>query len=147
MFTNVDFLGLTDADLGVLAFKAGQEVNDNFAVEARLGFGVTDDELLGAVTVDADYFWGLYVRGGYKIERTNLYALLGFAGEEATLSMAGFPDESYDDTGLSYGLGVGVMVTDKIGLNFEYLVLPDIDVAGLGDIEVDSFNLGVSFMF
>ena len=149
MHTTADFAGIADATMGVLTLKGGQELNDNFAVEARAGIGITDDDLVPGVTMETDYVWGIYARPGFRAGNANVYGLLGFAGVEGTMTVAGDPSASgsEDETDFSYGAGVEVMVTDKMGISFEYMVLPGFDIAPGLDVEIDSLNLGVSFKF
>ncbi|MEN8134486.1 MAG: porin family protein [Thermodesulfobacteriota bacterium] len=144
----VDF-GDYDAGVGLLAIKGGQELHENIAVEGRLGIGIADGDIKNnSVSVDLNYYYGIYCKAKHQIDRFSLYALLGLAGAEVELESnvpvpPGFPSTaSESDAGLSYGVGVEFMATDKLGVNLEYLVLPDIE-----DVEIQSIGLGVSFQF
>ena len=149
MHTTADFAGLADADMGVLTLKGGHELNDYIAVEARAGIGITDDDLVPGVTMETDYVWGIYARPGIKAGNANFYGLLGYAGVEGTMTVAGDPaaSGSEDEMDFSYGAGVEVNVTDKMGISFEYMVLPEFDIVPGLAVEIDSINVGMSFKF
>lgn len=57
-------------------------------------------------------------------------------------------DDTYDGTGLSYGVGAKFAFSDAVAMKFEYTRLPDTDNSEWDlDIEADTLNLGVQFLF
>jgi len=148
--TTLDVDGFTEFDLDVLSLSGGIYFHKNFAAEARLGFGIGDDtytDFVGdSLKVELDNYLGLYLRGEIPIEKLKLYGIVGFTRGEitGTFDIGGFGtfSESEDESDFSYGVGLDILPTDKLGLNLEYIQLMD-----KSDFDVTSLNFGVKFYF
>ena len=122
-----------------LVGKLGQFVSESVAIEGRLGFGVSDDEIdvdVGPfdveVEIEVNYLVGIYgVLHSDTEAKVTFYGLVGVTQVELEASAFGESFEE-DDTGLSYGLGV------NIGhFNLEYMSYLDED-----DYSVTAISVG-----
>ncbi len=109
----------TDLDLGVAALGVGTYLNDNFAIEGRLGFGIDDDTVSdssGSLTMDLDYMFGAYIRAEAPLEKIRPYLILGYTHAEVEFSgvilvpALGPFSVSDDESDFSYGFGADFMV-------------------------------------
>ena len=160
MITTFEIEG-EDFDLGLLSVKFGQNFNEYFAIEARAGFGVSDDSMevsadgdYAHLDVEADYYLGLYLRGEYNFPNVKVYALAGVAKADITVdadaSIGGMSvsgEASADDTDFSYGAGAQWVINEKIAIGVEYLKI--IDGGNFYDLgyDVESFNFGLTYSF
>ncbi|MGM0480525.1 MAG: porin family protein [Pseudomonadota bacterium] len=138
----------SDARPNVLSFAVGQQVNSHVAVEARLGFGVADDDLIytpGGDTnlateaeTELDYALSVLLKPQLNLtEQLSLYALAGWS--RAELSIAG---ESTADSGLSVGAGVSIRTTRDLAFYVDWLRLIDEDPGQLSGL-----NVGLQYRF
>lgn len=138
----------SDARPNVLSLSVGQQLNRNIAVEARLGFGVADDELIytagnnGAMAAEADtavdYAVSVLVKPQVNLtDQLSLYALAGWSRAELTVG-----DESSADSGLSVGAGLSVNTTSELAFYVDWLSLIDEDPGRLSSI-----NVGMLYRF
>ena|SRR5690554_843016 len=137
--------GFDDANPNALVGRYGKFVNDNFAIEGRIGFGIGDDSIsttFGDISIEADTLIGVYGLGHVEInDSSSVYGLLGFTRGELTASASGITF-SDDDSGLSYGVGANVGVSDSLALNLEY-----IQYLSTSDYDFTAIGLGVVFSF
>jgi len=110
--------------------------------EVRLGSSVNE-----ATSFDTEFSVPLYYSVYYRAEAANdvakAYALLGFTDleVEATNSETGITNTA-SDSGLSWGVGIGFVVNERVNLNFEYLKLLSND-----DNEFDMGGVSLDFRF
>lgn len=143
-FTSVD-AGNTSFSPSAAQFKMGTYVNDNFAVEGRLGTGISGDEK-GNVELKVKHFVGAYARGIMPInEKAEVYGLIGFTDINFDTTIAADTTGSSDND-VSFGGGVNVKLDRDWALNFEYIRLYD-DKIDNADVEVSSFNIGATMLF
>lgn len=130
-----------DADVGVLFGRGGYQINQNIAVEARLGTGVEDDRIDG-VKIEADDFYGAYVKAGLPTSSGLYpYVLLGMTHAKIKLSgPGGHASDSSSD--LSYGLGVDYWFNKQISAGLEYAKFYDKD-----GVDIDGFTFGMNYKF
>ncbi len=128
---NIDFDGIGDVDPTAVVGKLGYFLNDNIAIEGRLGFGLQDDDILG-VDVDIDSLFGIYgVFHASSSSETTFYGVLGYTDAEAEFSGPGGSAEG-DESSFSFGFGA------NIGrLNIEYMSYIDED-----DTEATAISIG-----
>lgn len=137
-FYDQEFSGADEsASLTSVEGRVGGFVNDNAAVEARLGAGILGDEI-GSRDVDLNYQLGAYTRIGAMFENIFPYLLVGFTRADVGLSN---PDVDDAETDISYGLGVDMSVSN-LTVNLEYTQLVD-----NGDIDLGGFALGFTSSF
>jgi len=114
-----------DAEPTALVGKIGQFINESAAIEGRLGYGISDDEIdVGPfdVEIEINYLVGVY--GVFHTDtdaKATFYGLVGVTKGELEASAFGESFEE-DDTGLSYGLGVNIGF-----FNLEYMSYLDED--------------------
>jgi opacity protein-like surface antigen len=142
---NYDADGLEEAEPTVLLGRLGYFVVDNIAIEGRLGFGMSDDDItvLGTdVSFDVDQVAGVYGVGHLPIaDAFSLYGLAGFTYAEGSASLAGISIDD-DDTGFSYGLGGQYAVSDDVSAFIEWAQYLDEST-----YEVTGVTLGATFNF
>ena len=143
-----------DASPPAIDLKIGSQFNPYFAVEGMLGLGLTDDDFMRAggdsFTGELKSVIGVNVLGTVPVaDNFKIYGKVGYAqiDVEIGFNSDGFSDtQSYDDTGVLFGAGLVVDVTEKSALAIEYIKLPDVDIeeAGseLGTIKTSSINIG-----
>ena len=123
--------GDRDLETGDVVAKLGGQVSSWFAVETRLGATVSDDEqdLAGYPGLETeysiDYFYGGYLKFGVPSGLpVTPYVLGGYTEGQARLEnrYGDRTDMFYD---VSYGAGVDLDVSEKLGVNLEYMVYND----------------------
>lgn len=115
----IDFDGIGDVEPTALIGKLGYFINDNIAIEGRLGTGLQDDDLLG-VDVEIDSIFGIYgVFHTSGESDTRFYGILGYTDAEAEFDGPGGSAEG-DESDISYGFGVNI---GKV--NIEYIIYID----------------------
>lgn len=137
--SNGDDLNFTTVEL-----HGGYKYNGFLGGEARLGFGITDEEFdNGTISAETNiqYHASLYWRPETVNEIAKLYGLLGFS----TISVSadnGTTDETNSEGGLSYGGGVGFVFQEDWNLNFEYRLILDKE-----NNEFSAFSANVDYRF
>ena len=138
-----------DANPTALIGRLGYFFADQFAIEGRLGTGLSDDtvrvEGFGVVTdvdLELDHLFGAYLVGHLPLgQAASVYGMLGFTNAKATASTQGF-SVTASDSGLSYGFGADVYASERFGLNLEYTQY--LDEIGY---DVSALSVGAKFMF
>lgn len=117
-----------DTDVGavtptIIVFSLGYSVNENFAVEGRLGASASS----GSVTVigvpvsfKIDSYSALYLKGILPVsDQFGVYGLLGYNNSNVTASASG-TSASDSKSGSTYGVGAEFSVAKNIGLTGEW---------------------------
>lgn len=148
--------GLPDeASIMSIYGRLGMYFTPMLSGEIRVGSGLDSDDVSfnGEIgTVDLKSYFGAYLRAGYPInDMFNPYAVLGYTWADSSLSWASFapadgdtviPGEgSFNDSDVSYGVGMDVNFNDTITANLEYIILLD------AHAEFGALSLGVSKSF
>ena len=128
---NLDFDGIGDVDPTALVGKLGYFINDNIAIEGRLGTGLQDDDIAG-VDVDIESIIGIYgvFHASDDFEKT-VYGVLGYTDAEAEFSGAGGSVDG-DESSFSFGFGANIS-----GFNIEYMSYIDEN-----DVEATAISIG-----
>ena len=134
----------SEADITHVVGRVGGYLNDNLALEARLGTGVTDDSVdAGGTEVDVSlrYLVGAYLRAGAKVgDAAFPYVLLGFT--RADVERESLVDSSTQaETDVSYGVGVDFNLSG-LTVAVEYANLVDKD-----DAVYSGFSIGLKSTF
>lgn len=138
---NYSFLSVDDADLGMLSAKVGGMVTPFFGLEARAGFGVSDDTVDG-IDVELKSLFGGYATLNLANESpATPYLIFGFTRYEYELSNA-VASVKDDDSDFSYGIGVDFALTRDMSANLEYMRYGKTD-----GVEFDAIGLGLSVRF
>ena len=136
-FMDVDYSGVSSADVGTLSAKVGVMATDYIGLEARAGFGVDDDRVAGN-KVKLDNFFGGYTTINMVNESpVTPYAVLGFTRIE--VEEGSYSDDASD---FSYGAGLNVKFAQNLSGNVEYMRYYDDS-----DLTVDGIGLGVQMNF
>lgn len=138
----VDFSDLhKSADTGVLFARAGYQLNENIAFEARLGSGVDDGHIYNA-KVEVEDLYGVYLKAGIPLQMGFYpYALLGATHGKVKVSGGGF-SETDTSSDISYGIGIDYWFNRKISAGLEYANFYDKD-----GVEVSGWTLGANYKF
>ncbi len=138
-----------DLNPTALIGRLGTKISDNFSIEARAGIGLQDDTVNVSgidATLDIDSLLGVYGIGHISVnESTSVYGLLGITRAEASVSLPDYPSfgsVSNDETGLSYGVGVDIGVSNDVALNIEYA-----QYLSKSDFDVSALSFGLKFGF
>ena len=133
-----------DASLGLLSVRGGYQVDENLALEARLGTGVSDDKISidGEKTkIEEDYTYGAYLKMG---QPTSIglypYMLVGWTESKIKGSVPG-ASQTDKSGGISYGAGMEYRFSD-ISVGLEYTVFYNND-----DYKIDGLTLGATYKF
>lgn len=124
--------GFPEVEPSALVLRGGQFINDNFAIEGRFGFGLSDDSAATNingydvdVAIDIKRIFGVYGKGYLPVNDVfGVYGVFGFtdAKLEATASNGSVSETvSQSDSGFSYGIGFDVFVKDSLSVNGEYM--------------------------
>jgi len=147
-------LGVEDASFTILNGRIGYRMNDFFAVEGELGFGVGGDDfdrtipvdVLGnTVNVDANAdlkvknYYVAFARGILPVsEQFDLFARVGYGEATAKADISGTVvgftasgTAEQDESGFAYGLGAQYNLTDFDGIRADYTRLEDTNILSL----------------
>ena len=153
-----------------LVGRMGSFINRYLALEARVGFGFSDDkvtkssldateenEIIDQHGLDVENLFGFYLLGNLPVANIiNLYGVIGITSlnvsttTDQTIINIATSDElvaytktgSRTENGLSYGLGASVGITEKSAVNLEYMSYID-----KSDLTLNSINIGFLFNF
>jgi opacity protein-like surface antigen len=164
----VDYLMLSsevdilDFDTSAIQFRISNELNPYFDLEGVLAFGVSDDTytesdpLAGTASITGQLgnMFGIFAK--LHSESSSPFQIFGKVGlvmVEYDLDffidspgLVGSASQSYDDTGIAFGVGASFNVSDKVAIIAEYSILPDVDFEGI-DIETDTLGVGILMSF
>ncbi len=147
-------LGTEDADITMINGRLGYRLNDYFAVEGEIGFGLGGDDfdrvipvdVLGTpvnvnanVSLDVDNYYIGFARGIYPVsDEFDIFARIGYgeATADGTIvaSAAGFTatgEDSLSESGFAYGVGGQYNLTANDGIRADYTRLDDTDIISL----------------
>lgn len=111
-------------DMAAMYAVVGNQMNENVALEFRLGTGFSDGEsyVYGEeVTTEIDDFMGVYMKLGSRVsEDFYPYAIVGFNRIKATVSVQQYSDStSENDT--AFGIGAKFGSASDMNFSVEYL--------------------------
>ncbi len=142
-------------DYSQFMLQAGYKFNDYIAVEGRYWIGMDDTSWNhvdhGELTNEIDT-WGIYVKPMYPVtDSFDIYALLGYADADYTVSGSGYTLSSDAFDGFSWGIGADYSFTDSVSVFVDYVSLYDdefVNNAGNNvDFTIDTWNFGVTYTF
>ncbi|MFT6791252.1 MAG: outer membrane immunogenic protein [Cellvibrionaceae bacterium] len=141
-FTNLDVEGI-DLDPSNLIVRGGYGITENFQLEARVGFGLSDDGI-GGDSLKVSEIIGLY--GKFAASgKVSPYAIFGYSDIELEFDISG-ESGSVSDSGFSYGAGLDYYLSDNSAINFEYMSYYNDKLDGI-DVEVTTIGLGLTYKF
>ncbi|MBL4868593.1 MAG: outer membrane beta-barrel protein [Pseudomonadales bacterium] len=138
-------LSSEDADMGNLGLVGGATITDNFSIEGQYTLTINEEDLGGGDSLETNSL-GLYAT--YKsVGNTYFKGRVGFARLEYDLDIVG-GTLSGDTTGLSYGVGLGIVSGESLVFEFEYTVYPELDEfdgAPAPDLDGNLASVGILF--
>ncbi len=113
----------------------GYKYNAALGVEVRYGTGVSEgksssSDLPGRLKREIDSYYAVYYKPELINDEAKLYLLLGYMDMDASETLLA-PDGSalsqtdFSQSGASYGIGVGFILTERFNFNVEYRTLPE----------------------
>lgn len=130
--------------------RLGYGFADNFAIEGRAGFGITDDDVGNTgVDVGVEGLYGAYLVGHLPVaDRFSVYGLAGLSMVEFELSDSSVSNVgiTFDDSGFSYGIGAEVSLTEMVSGYVEYTHYLEGDLEG-EDYDVRGTMIGAKYNF
>lgn len=140
-----DETGFPKANLNGLKIKGGKYISDTVAVEGHYTLGMGSDTVtyLGVdVDIELKYAISAFLKADLPLSETaKIYGLLGFTKAELEASALG-TTITEDDSGLSYGFGVDVNITEDILIGGEYIIYLD-----ESNYDYTAFNIGITKLF
>ncbi|HET8708505.1 MAG TPA: porin family protein [Pseudomonadales bacterium] len=146
-------------DSSQLFVRFGADLTENFGAEIRAGFGLSSDSVsYGTSDADAklelkvDRFVGFYGTVSAPVTPNfKPYLILGYTDVKLSADISfnnvpgygtGSVSESDSDSGLSYGVGTDIKLSDKVSLNGEYMQYYDED-----DVKLSGIAIGAKMAF
>jgi hypothetical protein len=138
-----------DFDTSAVQIRYSNGVAPNIDVEGVFALGIDDDTVtLGDISVTGElgHMFGVFAKfhsdsnSGFEA-----FARVGFALVEYDIDIdienlvSG--SESFDDTGIAFGVGASFNFSETSAIVVEYSKLPDVDFEGV-DIETDAISIG-----
>lgn len=127
----------------MLFIRAGLPLSSFFAIEGRVGTGLSSDQTNGD-SVSIGTYGGAYAKGSLALTPT--FSVYGVAGIATVNVHRNFRDGDTTNTGLSGGVGGDLQLERALGLNFEWTYLPSGTDAG-HSYNSNLFSVGVNYQF
>jgi len=147
-------LGTEDVDVTFINGRLGYRLNDYFAVEGEIGFGLGGDDIdrvvpvdvLGTpvnvdtnVSLDVDNYYIGFARGIFPVsDQFDIFGRIGYGeatgGADILGTVAGFTGEgsvSDNVSGFAYGVGGQYNLTANDGIRADYTRLDETDIISL----------------
>ena len=138
-----DESGLDTITPSLIFARVGLPISSYFALEARLGTGLSHGET-HHLSVDSGLFAAGYLKGSIALTPgVSLYAVAGLATDSLHRNF-GVGDRT--DSGFSAGLGGDIRLTRNLWLNFEWTHLPGGTNAGYS-YNSNLISAGITFPF
>ena len=146
--------GQLDVKVRSLDFGTAYRINDNFSVEGRLGFGVTEDLVTESVEFTQIEFSinrsaALLAKAEYPTgDFGSVYAVAGVDQTVYNAKLLNTPYKGADhfsEVGLTYGVGYAINFNSKTALTLEYVKKPAADLGS--DLGLSSSAIGIGFSF
>jgi outer membrane autotransporter protein len=163
-YINHQKISTFDREFKTLGAMIGYQYNEYFALEARLGTGISgfsdNTDLNGSLTQDIDLQSTINFKASYPLtESFSVYGVVGFTNTKMSLegvweykdqlgnSIGTFDiDRNKSPDGVNYGLGLNYSINNDYSVFFEYQVLPE--YKGINESgSWNSINLGLSYSF
>ncbi len=150
VFPTYEESGFSDYDISYFQAQVGNRLNENFAVEMRVGHGMQSDshtEGNAKFSLDAGFLVTGLAKAILPVGPVELYAVGGLTYSELTYEARNITTgveakANDDDTDFTYGAGVSYAVSDKADVFVEYINFYDKHSA-----EIAGFSLGTNFKF
>ncbi len=138
-----DESGLSTLSPSVIFARLGVPLSTYFAIEGRLGTGISGDQTNGA-SVNVGIFGGAYLKGSLALApKFSLYGVVGIASDTLHRN---YGDGDSTDTGFSFGVGGDVALRRGLLLNFEWTRLPGGSQSG-ASYDSNLLTAGINYHF
>lgn len=127
-------------DMGTLHLQGGYQFNDFFALEARVGMGVSGATFAG-IDHDVDTYYAGFVKIGAPLDNFYPYLLVGYSQGTIETEKNGVRSE-WKESDMAYGLGLGYKVMPNLTVQLEYN-----NLLSKGDLTIIGFSAGLTYHF
>jgi len=148
--TSLEYGDTAKVSNNAIDLRAGYNINEYIAVEARYAIGAEDTVSINGndEDVQADYdTWGIFIKPQYPVTTDiSVYALLGYGN--VTGDLEGY--EELDENGFQWGLGAKYGVTQNVELFVDYINVYNDDIIIEDesiDLDVYTVSVGVTYKF
>ncbi len=147
-------LGVEDTSITMINGRIGYRLNDFFAVEGEVGFGLGGDDfdrtipvdVLGMpvnvdtnVTLDVKNYYVAFARGILPVsDDFDIFARVGYGEATAEVDVVGTAlgftasgSDEQSESGIAYGVGAQYNLTGHDGIRADYTRLDDTDIISL----------------
>lgn len=135
-------------DTSAVQVRFSNGVAPNIDIEGVFAVGISDDtdEFLGEFSVRGELAHMIGVFAKLHSAPTSVFQVFGRLGLveldiDIDIQDLGSVSESYDDTGLAFGVGASFNFSETSAIVVEYIKLPDVDIEGT-DLETDAISIG-----
>lgn len=135
-----------DAKPEAIHVLLGHKFNNFIGIEGLIGSGIKSDEIDDTdYNFKEDFIIGLSAVGSFPImDIVTVYAKVGMAH----VNYASIATEEADASGVLYGAGVDINVTESLGFGLEYVQYPDGKVNYINtEIEASAISASVNLRF
>ena len=129
--------------------RVGSIMYEYFAVEGAVALGASDDNFNNNTKGELKTMFSINALGRLPLgDNAEVFGRVGMAKLDVKISASdGAHNGTYDDTGLVYGIGVGVTFSEYSTISMEYDQLPDVDLSGGAKVETSSINISYRLRF
>lgn len=138
-----DESGLDTINPSLIIARVGFPLSPYFALEGRLGTGLSSDETAGN-SVSVGTIAGAYVKGSVALAPA--FSLYGVAGLGTLSVNRNFGRGDSTNTGLSFGVGGDVALPGNLSANFEWTRFPSGNDLGFS-YDANVLTAGVNWRF
>lgn len=138
------FSGSFDAQPLAFRVKGGGEIYENLVVEGYIGMGIGDDTVEDTdIDLEVDSMIGVNLKGLIPLGDTAaFYGKVGFA----RITFEDSDKDTYDENGLTYGIGAQFSVSETLAFTLDYSVFPDAENKEYElDVESDMISIGFQY--
>jgi len=127
--------------------RVGSLLHEYFGVEGAVALGATDDNFNDNSKGELKTMFSINALGRLPLgESAEVFGRVGMAKLDVKISNGQY-NGSHDDTGLLYGIGIGVTFSEYSTLSMEFVQLPDVDLTGGAKVETSSINISYRLRF
>jgi len=146
VMTNYNIVGYSFSAANSYGLRVGQNLSDNFAVEAVYSSGMSDSTYsstsTGALTFRNRGSYGLYLKPKAKInDGLDVFGRVGYFRLNGTLASSSTSADTTDDA-FSYGLGVSYKISKTVYTSLDYTSFYNKE-----STNINGFGLSVGFNF
>jgi hypothetical protein len=127
--------------------RVGSFLLEYLGVEGAVALGASDDNFNDNSTGELKTLFAINALGRLPLGKSaEAYGRVGMAKIDIKINNDQY-NGTHDDTGLLFGIGIGVTFSEYSTIAMEYDQLPDVDLPGGGKVETTSINISYRLQF